>query len=437
MDLALTISRDFTAGCLPILSASVHRARRMTPKVVWNGTHRCRSFDDSLRLIAPFMSRAGITRVADVTGLDHIGIPVVAVMRPNSRSICVTNGKGLSLDAARVSGIMEAVEFFHAEEPVCALRLATLAQLASEEQVCDLQRLPPFPRLSGPLNEASRLLWSEARDLATGTRLFVPFDLVHLDLTLPPPPGSGYFPVSSNGLASGNTKAEAILHALTELIERDARTLFFLSGAAARAARRLPASALDLGTPAADLLQRLDRADISVAIWDITTDVGVPCVLAAGLDRTDNPMRRVPIAYGSGCHVDLDVALCRALTEVAQTRLTNISGSRDDITSGEFDHTRSDARVAQYRRELDDISGGATPIARSCPRHGEFEADLVVLSERLSRAGLPGVAIVDLSRPGWPFAVVRVVVPGLEPLLEMSHYCPGPRGQNPGRHLET
>ena len=36
----------------------------------------------------------GITRVANVTGLDHIGIPVVMVTRPNSRSISVSQGKG-------------------------------------------------------------------------------------------------------------------------------------------------------------------------------------------------------------------------------------------------------------------------------------------------------------------------------------------------------
>ena len=58
----------------------------------------------------------GITRIANVTGLDRIGIPVVMVCRPNARSIAVSQGKGLDMDAAIVSGLMESAELYHAEQ---------------------------------------------------------------------------------------------------------------------------------------------------------------------------------------------------------------------------------------------------------------------------------------------------------------------------------
>ena len=61
------------------------------------------------------MPTMGITRIANITGLDRLGIPVVMVCRPNSRSIAVSQGKGLTLDAAKASGLMESVETFHAE----------------------------------------------------------------------------------------------------------------------------------------------------------------------------------------------------------------------------------------------------------------------------------------------------------------------------------
>ena len=69
----------------------------------------------------------GITRLADVTGLDYIGIPVIMACRPNSRALSVAQGKGLDLDAARTSGFMEAAETFHGEHidlpvPVAARR---------------------------------------------------------------------------------------------------------------------------------------------------------------------------------------------------------------------------------------------------------------------------------------------------------------------------
>ncbi len=36
----------------------------------------------------------GITRIANVTGLDNIGIPVVMVCRPNSQAFLYRKGKG-------------------------------------------------------------------------------------------------------------------------------------------------------------------------------------------------------------------------------------------------------------------------------------------------------------------------------------------------------
>lgn len=65
---------------------------------------------ETVARVRRFMPAFGITRIANVTGLDTIGIPVVMVCRPNSRSISVSQGKGPDLDAARASGLMESVE---------------------------------------------------------------------------------------------------------------------------------------------------------------------------------------------------------------------------------------------------------------------------------------------------------------------------------------
>jgi ribosomal protein S12 methylthiotransferase accessory factor len=57
-----------------------------------------------------------ITRPGNITGLDRIGIPVAVVVRPNSRSVSVSQGKGLELPQSMASALMEACEGFHAEE---------------------------------------------------------------------------------------------------------------------------------------------------------------------------------------------------------------------------------------------------------------------------------------------------------------------------------
>src|SRR5690242_2091930 len=80
-----------------------------------DGTHRVCTPEETWRRIQPALAAAGVTRVADVTGLDHLGIPVFQAIRPASRNLSVSQGKGLSAAAARVSAAMEALELWHAE----------------------------------------------------------------------------------------------------------------------------------------------------------------------------------------------------------------------------------------------------------------------------------------------------------------------------------
>ena len=162
----------------------------------------------------------GITRVANVTGLDRIGIPVVMVCRPNSRSIAVSQGKGLDLDAARASGLMEAVETYHAERIELPLKLASLRDLAGaaprgrrrRAAGGDARPLRPEPAAPVDRGPGPGLGW---RRSGCPTRPCI------ADYTLPQPTGSGCFLASTNGLASGNHLLEAISHAICEVVERD------------------------------------------------------------------------------------------------------------------------------------------------------------------------------------------------------------------------
>jgi hypothetical protein len=76
----------------------------LVSKGYMDSTHRLVPPEQTLERVRPFLPVMGITRVANVTGLDTIGIPVVMVTRPNSRSISVSQGKGFSRSPrARVS----------------------------------------------------------------------------------------------------------------------------------------------------------------------------------------------------------------------------------------------------------------------------------------------------------------------------------------------
>lgn len=80
-----------------------------------HGTRRsCPPFS-TINKVTTLSKVMGVTRIANVTGLDFVGVPVVMVVRPKSKSLSVSQGKGLSLDAAKASGLMESIELYHAE----------------------------------------------------------------------------------------------------------------------------------------------------------------------------------------------------------------------------------------------------------------------------------------------------------------------------------
>ena len=190
----------------------------MTLKVLRRGTHRSASLDDTLKRALRLAPVMGITRVANVTGLDSVGIPVVMVCRPNSRSVAVSQGKGIDLASARASGLMEAVELYHAETITLPLRLAAYEELRYQHNVVEVDDLPRG--FESRFHPFLRLLWCEGRDLLSGGNVLVPYELVHTNYTVPLPDGHGCFTAGSNGLASGNTLIEAISQGICEVIER-------------------------------------------------------------------------------------------------------------------------------------------------------------------------------------------------------------------------
>src|SRR5205823_9799418 len=112
------------------------------PKRFRRGTHRIECPSDTLARVRPHMTRMGITRLGNITGLDRIGIPVAIAVRPNSRSVSVAQGKGFDLPQAMASALMEACEGFHAEE-IGPCQRAMYSNLAHSQTVVDPGTLCP------------------------------------------------------------------------------------------------------------------------------------------------------------------------------------------------------------------------------------------------------------------------------------------------------
>ncbi len=404
------------------MSASLNVA---TAKHYLYGTHRTCAPEETLARLQPLLPLMGITRIANVTGLDRTGIPVVMVCRPNARSMTVSQGKGLTLAAAKASGVMEAVEIWHAEHILRPLKLASTDEMRSEHRVADLAALPQAR--DSRYTPALPLLWIEGEDLLDGGPLWVPFELVSANYTLPLPPGSGCFQANTNGLASGNHRLEAISHGLCEVVERDARTLWMHEPDEAQAGRVINPESID-DDACRGIIARYRQAGLDVRIWDTTTDVGIACFVCLLLGRDGDD---ADPEFGAGCHPVRQIALLRALTEAGQARNTYIAGARDDYLPQWYSPSARARRQARFRGLL------AAPAApRACAQAPSFESpsiedDLQWMLARLRGAGIGQAIAVNLTQDAIGIPVVRMIVPGLEGAMghEGGDYAPGSRAR--------
>ncbi|WPZ33478.1 YcaO-like family protein [Thalassobaculum sp. OXR-137] len=388
------------------------------------GTTRACSPRETIERVMPLLPVFGITRVANVTGLDTIGIPVVMVTRPNARSVSVSQGKGATLDAAKASGLMEAIEIHHAEHILAPLLLGSYNELRFRETVVDVTSMALSTRKD--LTATARLLWIQGYELVTGDPVWVPYEAVHTDFRTPFPEGSGYFLCTSNGLASGNTIEEAICHGLSEVIERDCLALWRL-----RSREDRDRCELDLSTVTDPhcraLLDRYAAAGVPVRAWNLTSEIGVPVFNV----WIPTPPTGMPISVsgfdGHGCHPFAHIALSRALSEAAQGRLTMIAGVRDDIDPTYYDERPDETPVvppvAETRSAPPPVSYGDVPSLQGRSSRALIER----MVERLSAIGLEQVIVVDLTRAEFNIPVARVIVPGLEGNPNARLYRPGRR----------
>lgn len=362
-------------------------------------THRASSPEETWSRIVPLLRAAGISRVGEVTRLDSAGIPVCQAVRPDSRTLAVTLGAGLSPMQARVSAAMASLELWHAERvdapPSWSAVGAVRANLGYNPYALPL-------RDHHMLNDGMVLDWVPATVLRTGRPTSVPRHCVELDLRVREEWSPPVFAQSAAGLALGNTHAEAVLHALYELLARDGAA----AAGALPAAERILVDASTVDDPdCRRLLDRLAAAGATVTIFDVTGPTGV----AAFEVLADAPGWVTAPARATAANLDRDRALQRALANVARERMALVTGVRDDLPTPEVVAPRRH-RAAEVGGTLRNYQAIPTVIATS------LVGDVAELAERIRAAGVGPALVVDLARPAAGLPAVRVLVPGLRHL---------------------
>jgi ribosomal protein S12 methylthiotransferase accessory factor len=240
---------------------------------------------------------------------------------------------------------------------------------------------------------------------------------------------------TNSGTAAGTCSQDAQLHAVMELVERDALSielLLTIFSANPRAVRGIGIRSL---TPR--LRQLVSSAESEsggkVSIWWITADVPIPVVLVKLSDPHDPEYGY----FGSGASLQAPLAVERALTEAVQ----GFHVYRHELTKPKLRTVGRLKRRTPFQRcllefGLFEFEGGEEEISMPDPAASELGAALTV-EEQLDRAirllGERGIAIYERSLySSHDLAVVQIYAPKLERFFLATAgllVAPGARGK--------
>ena len=384
----------------------------MTEELTYfKGTHRVIAPKKTIEINEDKLKTAGITRVADITDLDRIGMPVFTAIRPTAEdgAISIYGGKGITKDHAKASAMMEGFERYSAEKQDSdETIIATADEIAEKGNPVELKSLNLPQQYEKEDVNALQLEWSLTHDLISGKDYYVPSHAVFHPYT-PESNIRSLFKSNTNGLASGNILEEAILHGIFEVIERDAWSIFELT--------HKNYSQINLDSIESELINdtidKFESEGIKIKLMDFTADVKIPTIAASADDTITRDAGLLTL--GMGTHLDPEVAILRALTEVAQSRATQINGAREDTVRADFAREAGYERMKRINRfyfkqeetqiDLGDIENKSTT---------SINEDMEIVKNELVDNGISKILYTDLTRPELDVSVVRVIIPEME-----------------------
>lgn len=353
----------------------------------------------------------GITRVTDTTKLDIIGMPVYAAIRPNAEkgSLCVSSGKSTCRQSAKIGAMVEALEL-------------RMAEIDLDRDTIHATSIKKFEeKLTFPIEEfCLHRQWLLAEDWKDDKTIrYVEGDCLISNKKVPIPLELVFFPIekslndelfisSSNGLSGGNTKEEAIVHSLFEVIERHVLSISNVTFNQTLVTEYYVHEF-------ENIKKKLDSIGIDIKITYCQNEFGLPMFVTYLIDS--QIIYGVSICRGQGLHWNKDIAFMRAVTEAIQSRLTNIHGGRDDIVNRyhHFNNLKEEEDSYNYMIKslegLDKVKWGSI---KSVPFDESFEEQTIALSEILVQNGYDKIFIYDLSNKHDALKFVKLVVPKLE-----------------------
>jgi ribosomal protein S12 methylthiotransferase accessory factor len=379
--------------------------------------------EETLKDIIPLLGIAGMGEPEDITDKDNLGIPVFSVDRQETAlgKPKYYNGKGATLEQAKASAVMESIERYSAEPRDSDEMIYETYENAKEavdainEQNGEDSMFIVDPRdLILPLRILDRLdnqviAWTDGYEMFRGCEAWVPACAVFYPYTANEEEKEcQLFRFHTNGIASGNTMEEAILHALFENIERDAWSI-----AEFRDRTNGDVIIRDPESLPAKLIRKFEEQGITIHLKDLTSDLGIPTIGASADDTVSKDPELLVI--GVGTHLNPEIAAIRAITEVAQSRTTHKHGMKINAQLQKASQDMGYERIkklnymwfgeSQNKIFLEEIPDRSTD---------DVLKDIEIVLQSLAEHGFDSVIACDLTRPELNVPTVRMIVPGLE-----------------------
>jgi len=427
---------------------------RSQKKLTGKLSSRIKPVEETIKTILPVSSNIGITRLADITNMDILGIPNFSAVLPGTEDyIWVYSGKGPTRMDAKASALMESIERYSSLPSGNRNKMIQ----GSYKEVSKVSKILHPSNVVEPMileyDDEMIMDFLSGYDLVNNERILIPAPLALFRYSPKPPAINPFAYHHTNGLASGNVLEEAICHSLCELIERDATSLAELNASALpynflrTMTKYLSDNGLEIdpvdGTefvdddskypdvdisnidfkPISNLVKKFNDAKIPLIIKDITSPIGVPTFNASSIEWITEDYGY--LAEGHGTHPDARIALLRAITEVSQTRAANIQGARDDLRKISYGNSNSDEKKTwQFMKSKNTIQFSEIKSFI----HDDILDDINFILSRLVSNGLKQVIVVELTNPQIMIPVVRTIVPGLE-TFKITKAIIGKRGR--------
>jgi ribosomal protein S12 methylthiotransferase accessory factor len=379
---------------------------REIPVKYFGCTHRAVNPEETISRVEKKLKFAGVTRIAEITHLDRVGIPVYSAIRPGAAegAVSIYAGKGATKIQAKASAMMEAFERYSAEfQGSDATNI--VAKVYEPGECVDPRSLIIPQRISDPLSE--KIEWITALDAKTDKKQLIPANAVYHPYQ--PQEGAHLFKSNTNGLASGNALEEAVFHGLMEVVERDAWSIFEVR----KKHKKEVICDGNQNKLINTLLSKFKEKGVDIKLVDLTADIKITTIAAVA----DDTILKDPalLTMGVGTHLDPEIAVIRALTEVAQSRATQIHGTREDTTRAVFMRKAGYERMKRINKHwFGDYKDKIDLSQMENKSTASFKTDLEISLDEVRKTGIKQVFYVDITRPEIDIPVVRVIIPGLE-----------------------